>query len=331
MVSNIVYWSLTVSSTVGYNWDVSATGMYELIAANKRNSLLLVALMLLLVAAVAAVIGFTHGGEDGGPLALFFAAVALVVSGLGALISYFTGTYIIMAVSGAHPADPEKERQLHNVVEELCVATGLPKPALYIIEDSAPNAFACGRNPQHSTIAVTRGLLQKLSRNELQGVLAHELAHIQEYDVLFATLLSVLVGMVVLMCDAFWRASWHSARRRSGRSGRGRELDVFFVVVALILVVVAPLFAQIIQLAASRQREYLADATGAKITRDPESLARALEKIASDPEPLEAANRGTQHLYIVNPLKGKAMADVQTWFSTHPPIRERVARLRAMT
>lgn len=305
--------------------------MYELIAANKRNSVLLVLIMLALVAGVAGSIGYATGGvEYGGPQALFFGAVAFCVAGLGALVSYFSGTQIIMAVSGAHPADPERERQLHNIVEEVCIAAGLPKPKLYIIEDSAPNAFACGRNPQHSAIAVTRGLLQKLNRNELQGVIAHELAHIQEYDILFATLMSVLVGMVVLMCDMFRNWLWFGGRRRRS-SGRGNQAEALLAVIAIVLMIIAPLFAQIIQLAASRQREYLADATGAKITRDPESLARALEKIASDPEPLEAANRGTQHLYIINPLKGKASAEFQSWFATHPPTRERIARLRAMT
>lgn len=308
------------------------TGMYEVIAANKRNSVLLVLILLVLVASVAGAIGFATGGaEYGGPQALFFGAIAFCIAGLGALISYFSGTRIIMAVSGAQPADPGRERQLHNIVEEVCIAAGLPKPKLYIIEDSAPNAFACGRNPQHSAIAVTRGLLQKLNRNELQGVIAHELAHIQEYDILFATLMSVLVGMVVLMCDMFRNWLWFGGRRRRSSSGRGNQAEALLAVIAIVLMIIAPLFAQIIQLAASRQREYLADATGAKITRDPESLARALEKIASDPEPLKAANRGTQHLYIVNPLKGKAPADSQSWFATHPPTRDRIARLRTMT
>lgn len=307
------------------------TGMYELIAANKRNSVLLIIIMLLLVAGVAAAIGCaTGGGEYGAPQALFFGALAFVIAGIGALISYFSGTQIIMAISGAQPADPERERQLHNIVEEVCIAAGLPKPALYIIEDSAPNAFACGRNPQHSAIAVTRGLMDKLSRSELQGVIAHELAHIQNYDILFATLMSVLVGMVVLMCDMFRRWLWFGGRRRRS-SNRGNQGEALLAIIAIVLMIIAPLFAQIIQLAASRQREYLADATGAKLTRDPESLARALEKIATDPEPLEAANRGTQHLFIVNPLKGKASAEFQSWFATHPPTRERIARLRAMT
>jgi len=306
--------------------------MYELIAANKRNSVLLIIVMILLVAGLAAVMGYATGGaEYGAPQALLFGAIAFLMAGIGALISYFSGTQIIMAVSGAQPADPERERQLHNVVEEVCIAAGLPKPKLYIIEDSAPNAFACGRNPQHSAIAVTRGLMQKLTRSELQGVIAHELAHIQEYDILFATLMSVLVGMVVLLCDLFRGWLWFGGGRRRRSSNRGNQGDALLAIIAIALMIIAPLFAQIIQLAASRQREYLADATGAKLTRDPESLARALEKISGDPAPLEAANRGTQHLFIVNPLKGKASAEFQSWFTTHPPTRERIARLRAMT
>jgi len=308
-------------------------GLYRLIGANKRNSVLLVIVMIVFIAALAGVLGRYQGGPvHGTEMAIMFAALGLVIAGIGALASYLMGASVIMAVSSAHKVEREDEPQLHNVVEELCIASGLPKPEIYLIEDSAPNAFACGRNPQHSAIAVTRGLMDKLSRGELQGVVAHELSHVDNYDILFATLMTVLVGTVVLMCDLFWRMSLFGGRRRrsSDRDRGGGQLELILAVVALLLLIVSPLFAQLIQLAASRQREYLADATAAKMTRDPENLARALEKIAGDPEPLEAANRGTQHLYIVNPLKGKAMGESQSWFSTHPPIRDRVDRLRAM-
>jgi heat shock protein HtpX len=307
--------------------------MYRLIAANKRNSVLLVVVMIALVAALAGAMGWYYGGQQRGiAYAVQFAALGLIVAGFMATMSYFTGTAVIMAVSGAHKADPDAERQLHNVVEELCIASGLPKPDIYLIEDSAPNAFACGRNPAHSAIAVTRGLMDKLSRSELQGVIAHELSHVENYDILFASLMSVLVGMIVLMCDLFWRMSLFGGgrRRRSRDREGGGQIEAIIAIVALALLILSPIFAQIIQLAASRQREYLADASAAKMTRDPESLARALEKIAGDPEPLNAANRGTQHLYIVNPLKGKAHGETQSWFSTHPPIRDRVERLRAI-
>ena len=313
---------------------MAETGMYELISRNKRNSVLLIIGMVIFVAAVAGVFGAYFGGKGQTvTMALLFGGLGLVIAGIGATISYFTGTDIIMAVSGAHAADPDDERQLHNLVEEMCLASGLPKPKIYIIEDGAPNAFATGRDPEHSAIAVTRGLMLKLNRNELQGVIAHEMSHVENFDIRFATLMSVLVGMLVLMCDLFWRMSLFGGgrrRRSSSDSGDGR-LQMVIAILAILLMILAPIFARIIQLASSRQREYLADASAAKMTRNPEALASALEKIAGDPDPLEAANRGTQQLFIVNPLKGKARAEKQSLFSTHPPISERVARLRAMT
>jgi heat shock protein HtpX len=308
---------------------MSATGMYELIGANKRNAWLLVGVLGVILAAVAGAGGLYVGGADPLPSALLFAAIGIGVAALAGVVSYFSGAEMIMAISGAHPANEDDQRQLHNILEELCLAAGLPKPKLYIIEDSAPNAFACGRNPAHSAVAVTRGLMDKLSRNELQGVIAHELSHVQNYDILFATMISILVGSIALLCDMLLRSMRWGGRRRSSSSRGGGQAQALLLVAALVLMILAPLFAQLLRLAVSRQREYLADASGAKMTRDPESLARALEKIANDPEPLEAANRGTQHLYVVNPLKGRS--EFQSWFATHPPIRERVARLRAMT
>lgn len=310
---------------------MSDTGMYELIARNKRNSWLLVLILMLLLTATAASFGFYWGGKEYAVgAAVEIGLLGLVFAGALSLFGYFQGTSVIMAISSAHKADPDGERQLHNVVEELCIASGLPKPEVYIIEDSAPNAFACGRNPEHSAVAVTRGLMDKLNRNELQGVLAHELSHIQDYDILFATLITVLVGTIVLMCDLFRRMTFLGmGRRRSSRSDRGGQGQAIIAIVALALMIIAPVFAMIIQFAASRQREYLADAAGAKLTRDPLSLASALGKIAGDPDPLEAANRGTQHLYIINPLK--AQAEFQSWFATHPPTKERIRRLREMT
>jgi heat shock protein HtpX len=314
---------------------MAATGMYALISANKRNSWLLVIVLCLVLAAIAGAGGVYFGGEDPLPSALVFGLFGLGIATIGGLVSYFMGAEMIMAISGAHPAGEDDQRQLHNILEELCIASGLPKPKLYIIKDSAPNAFACGRDPQHSAVAVTRGLMDKLSRNELQGVLAHELSHVENYDIRFATMISILVGSIALLCDMLLRSMRWGAiggRRRSSSSrssSGGGQAQALLLVLALVLMILAPLFAQILQLAASRQREYLADASGAKMTRDPESLARALEKIAGDPEPLEAANRGTQHLYIVNPLKG--LSETQSWFATHPPLRERIARLRSMT
>jgi len=313
---------------------MSETGMYEMISSNKRKSVFLLICMIIFVAIVAAVFGAYIGGKEAaGQYAVMFAAIGLGVAGIGALASFYTGTDVIMAVSGAHKVEPEDERQLHNLVEEMCISSGLPKPQIYIIEDSAPNAFATGRDPEHSAIAMTRGLMDKLNRNELMGVVAHEMSHVQNYDIRFATLMTVMVGTIVMMCDMFWRMSLFGVgrRRRSSRDSGDGKAQAIIAVVAILLMILAPLFAKVVQLASSRKREYLADATGAKMTRNPEALARALEKIAGDPDPLEAANRGTQQLFIVNPLKGKALSDKQSLFSTHPPIRERVQRLRDMT
>jgi len=311
---------------------MSKTGMYELISKNKRESWLLVFGMVVFTCVIAYVFGLWFGGKQyGQQYAIMFAGFGLIFALIGALLSYFTGTKVIMAVSRAHKVSPEEETQLHNIVEELCIASGLPKPDVYIIEDSAPNAFACGRNPEHSAIAVTRGLMAKLNRNELQGVIAHELSHVQNFDILFGTMVSVLVGTIVLMCDLSLRMSLFGGGRRRRSNNDSGQAGAIIAIIAIALMILAPIFVKMIQLAVSRKREYLADSTGAKMTRNPEALASALLKIADDPDPLEAANRGTQHLYIVNPLKGKAHAVSQSLFSTHPPIADRVERLRQMT
>jgi len=307
--------------------------MYELIGKNKRESWILVFGMIIFVGIIAYVFGLWFGGKQhGSQYAIMFMSFGLVFAMIGALASYFTGTKVIMAVSRARKTTPEQERQLHNIVEEMCIASGLPKPDIYIIDDSAPNAFACGRNPDNSAIAITRGLMVKLNRNELQGVIAHELSHVQNFDILFGTMVSVLVGTIVLMCDLSLRMSlFGGGRRRRSNNNDSGQAGAIIAVIAIALMILAPIFVKIIQLAVSRKREFLADSSGAKMTRNPEALASALLKIADDKDPLEAANRGTQHLYIVNPLKGKAHAVSQSLFSTHPPIKERVKRLREMT
>ena len=311
------------------------TGFYELISRNKRNSWLLIILLIIVITVLCAAFGFWRGGQQfGAQTAVTYAIMGLVIASISALASYFMGTSVIMTISRAHLADINKEKQLHNLVEEMTIASGLPKPKIYIIEDSAPNAFACGRNPKNSAIAVTRGLMNKLNRNELQGVIAHEMSHILSYDILFATLVTVLVGAIVMLCDMFkWMSIFGGGRRRnrSNNNNSGGQLELIIGVIALLLMILAPLFARLIQLAASRQREYLADANAAKMTRNPGALADALRKISGDNEKLEAANRGTQQLYIVNPLKGKAAATKQSLFSTHPPIAERISRLKKMT
>ncbi len=300
--------------------------MYEEIARNKRNSFILTVVFV----AVVILLGYIFGRATGyGPFGLI---IALVVSVIMALVGYYRGDKVVLAVSRARPARREEYPELYNVTEELTIASGLPMPKLYIIpDDDAPNAFATGRDPRHSSIAVTTALLNRLDRAELQGVLAHEMSHVGDYDILFATMIGILVGMVAMMSDFFLRYTfWTGGGRRRSRSGSSEGGGGVLILLALVLAILAPLFAKIIQLACSRQREYLADAEAARMTRYPEGLASALEKISRNPGILEVSNRATQHLYIVNPIKSVREKKAQNIFSTHPPIEERIKRLRAM-
>ena len=296
--------------------------MYEQIAENKRNSIMLVAVFVILIIALAEIAGVASGI---GYYALLF---AVVFSTVMALTSYYRGDKIIMAISRAHRIEKKDNPQLFNVVEEMAIAGGLPLPQVYIINDTAPNAFATGRNPKTASVAVTTGLLDKLNREELQGVLAHELSHIRNYDILFCTIIAVLVGIVAMLCDFVMRTFFFGGRgrSRSGKSGGGGII----LLVGLLFAIIAPIFAQIIRLSVSRQREYLADASSVALTRYPEGLARALEKISGDGSKLKVANRATQHLYIVNPLKPVEGLKRNNIFSTHPPVEERIRRLRSM-
>lgn len=248
--------------------------------------------------------------------------IALGVAMVLAMTGYFGGDDVVLSLSRARPLTHDENPRLDNVVEEMAIAAGLPKPRVYIIEDPSPNAFATGRNPKQATVAVTTGLLTKLNRDELQGVIAHELAHVRNYDTLFMTLMAVMVGTIALLSDAIWRTRWYGRRGRGGGQGQ-----LVLMVVALILIILAPIAAKLIQLAASRRREYLADASAALITRYPAGLASALQKIAADPVDLVSANRATQHMYIVNPLRH---AGGSSLWSTHPPVEERIARLLRM-
>ncbi len=287
-------------------------------AVNARRSWLLMVIFAGLVVAVAWGIGESSGLGAAG---LVF---GLVFGSAGALTSYYAGDRMMLAASSAAEASSEREPVLHNVVEELCLASGLPKPRLYVIESAAPNAFATGRDPQHASVAVTRGLLQKMNRAELQGVLAHEMSHVRNLDARFATLVGILVGTVALLSD--WsRRAWR-VRGGSRSSGRGRAV---LVLAALVLAIFAPLASRLIQMAISRRRELLADASAVELTRNPLGLASALRRIADDPAALEIANRATQHLFIVNPLKSYGM-DSSALFSTHPPIEARIRILEAM-
>jgi heat shock protein HtpX len=235
---------------------------------------------------------------------------------------------MVLAISRARPAEKSQYPHLYNSVEGLAIAAGIPMPKLYVIDDSAPNAFATGRNPEHAAIAVTTGLLDKLNRVELEGVIGHEMSHIADYDTLLMTITVILVGTVALVSDWMLRSFlWGGGRRR--KSTGGGQAGAIIMLVAVVLAVLSPLIAQLIRLAISRKREFLADANGARLTRYPEGLASALVKISSDPEPLEVANKATAHLYIANPLKG-VKGNFNKMFATHPPVEERVAALRSM-
>jgi heat shock protein HtpX len=300
--------------------------MYEQIARNKRQSLLLAGLVVLILVLLGYLIG-EWAAPGAGRAGVVIAGAAGVLLGL---IGYYSGSRAILALSGAKEIRKEDHPVLFNVVEEMSISAGLPMPRIFIIEDTAPNAFASGRDPKHATVAVTRGLLEKLNRDQLQGVIAHEMSHIRNYDVLFATLIAIEVGLIALICDSLRRhAFFTGGRRRSGRSKGGSGGGVLLIIV-LVLAILAPLVSKLLQLAISRRREYLADASAVQLTRYPEGLASALEVISRDEEPLEAANRATQHLYIVNPMK-KLGAAGKSLFSTHPPIEERIARIREMT
>jgi heat shock protein HtpX len=298
--------------------------MYEEIAANRRNSWILVAL----VTAVLVVLGYLAGETWGMRYSGMF--LAFVIALVSCLSAYFGGDKAVLTMSRARRIQKSDSPQLFNVIEELSIAAGLPMPAVYVIDDTAPNAFATGRDPGHASVAVTTGLLRKLNREELQGVMAHEMSHVGNRDILFATMVGVLVGSVALVSDFFFGFPFfgRGGRRRTSLSGGGMG-GFILLVIAFVFAALAPLATKLLQLAVSREREYLADASAVQLTRYPEGLASALEKISNDQEVLEVANRATQHLYIINPIRPfeKRASSI---FSTHPPVEYRVARLRLM-
>jgi len=309
-----------------------AKSFHELIAANRRNSILLVIAFVILISVT--VYAFSVVLSKGDVLAgIGPAVVALVAAGLMALWAMYGGANAILGMSRAKQISKPDDPQLWNVVEELTISAGVPMPKLYLIDDTALNAFATGRDPAHAAVAITKGLRARLTRDELQGVLAHELSHVRNFDIRFAMLLAVLVGFLVLMCDVFRRylfwGGGRSRRKSSGDRGGGSGVTAIIMVVAILLSIIAPLLARMIQLAASRQREYLADASAVEMTRYPLGLANALEKLSGDREVLEVANRATQHLYIINPIKPFEKR-AKGLFSTHPPIEDRIQRLRAL-
>ena len=303
------------------------TTFYREIARNRRRSWLLVAAVVVTLGLLGGAIGYATGFGWGGIV------LAVVIAAVMSVGSYYAGDALVMATSGAREIDPAQEppdryRQFVNVAEEMRLAGGLPRPRLWVIDDSAPNAFATGRDPKHASIAVTTGLLDKLDREELQGVVGHEMSHIGNLDIRFTLLVGVLVGAIALLADWFLRFTfWGGGRRSSSDSDRGGGgAAALIFILALVLAVVAPLIGRIVQAAVSRSRESLADSTAVELTRNPLGLARALRTISDDPEVLEVANRATQHLYIVNPIKSFEERAKSLW-DTHPPIGERVRNL----
>ncbi|MBW8002423.1 MAG: M48 family metallopeptidase [Planctomycetes bacterium] len=311
--------------------------MWEQIRANKRNSIILMALMGAVLLLLGLAIGAGFFGQDGAWIGV------IIASGLWfilTLASFSIGDQILLSASKAKPVTKQVHAQLFNVVEEMTIAAGLPNmPNVYIINDTAPNAFATGRNPKNASVAVTAGLLARLNRDELQGVVAHEIAHIINRDILFVTMAGIMLGSIVLLSQVFLRGMFYSSmmggssrRYSSGRGSGGGQAQLIMLVVAILAAILAPIMAQLLYFALSRRREYLADAGAARLTRYPEGLACALEKIANDPAPqLAGANKVTAPMYICNPFKKKKQAKLSDLTSTHPPISERVKILRKMT
>jgi heat shock protein HtpX len=307
-----------------------AATFYAQESANRRNSIFLAIAVVGLLGLLGFLIGYGLTGSASGGIGT--TGLAVIVGILASLGSYFAGDRLVLATSGAKPVDEAAAPQLMNVVHELAIAANVPMPAVYIIDDSAPNAFATGRDPAHASLAITSGLLQKLDREELQGVIGHELSHVRNLDIRFSLLVGVLVGSIALLADFFLRFTfWGGGPRRSNdRDSNSGGLQAIVFVLAIVLAILAPIAARLVQLAVSRQREYLADSSSVELTRNPAGLERALAKIAGDQDVLEAANRATAHLYFTNPIK-KFEDRSSSMFSTHPAIVDRINRLRQLT
>jgi heat shock protein HtpX len=306
--------------------------VYDQIASNKRKTVLLVFGAVALLGLVGYAIGYLY--LTSGWIGL---AIAVGIAGLLSYGSYRSGDKIVLASTHARQVTAEQEPRLHNVVEGIAIAAGMPKPAVYVIPEQAPNAFATGRDPEHSSIAVTQGLLDMMDRVELEGVIGHEMAHVQDRDILLGTIVATVVGAVVLVSEFFLRFWWIGGvgGRRSNNSGGGDAgiVGLVFLVIGIVLIILAPIAGQIIKLSVSRNREYLADAQGAMLTRYPPGLASALRKIAASPTAMRSANNATAHLWISQPsrLHGTdRKGRLERLFNTHPPIEERIKRLEEM-
>lgn len=295
--------------------------MYSDIASNKRKSVFLMTIFIALIILLGYVFSRAQGDTT-------YAGVwiAIIFSLFSTSISYFAGDKIALWTSGAKPITREENKYVWNLVENLCIAEGVPTPKIYVIEDNAINAFATGRKPELASIAITTGAIQKLENEELEGVIAHELSHVKNYDIRFMTLVAVMVGAISILANIFLRSRFFFGGRRGNNEGGG-QLGAIFMIVGIVLAILSPIIAELIKLAISRRREYLADASGALLTRFPEGLARALEKISQDNQPMRSASTATAHLFFANPFAGKSLKNI---FSTHPPILDRIKRLREM-
>lgn len=297
--------------------------VYEEVDRNKRRSMIVIIFFAVFVVVVTYLLGRAFGYSPYSMVGL-----ALIISGFMSFFGYWYSDKIILGVSGARPATSKEDYLFSSVAENLSIGAGIPKPKLYMIEDSAPNAFATGRDINHATVCVTSGLLEKLNRTELEGVIGHEISHIRNYDMRLMSVVAVLVGMVTLLADWLLRSRIR-VRERDSEEG---NIGAILMIIGLVLALLSPAVAQLIQLAISRRREFLADAGSAMITRQPSGLISALKKISADKEPLEAANKATAHLYIVNPFKEehKTVGWFANFFNTHPPISERIKVLEEM-
>jgi heat shock protein HtpX len=300
--------------------------VYEAIASNKRKTVLLVLGGVVLLGAAGYALGSWFGAGPAG------AAIALVIAAAMSIASYRYGDRIVLASARAREVGAEEEPRLHNIVEGLSIAAGIPKPRVYVVPELAPNAFATGRDPEHSSVAVTRGLLDTMNRVELEGVVAHELSHVVDRDILVGTIVATLVGAVVLISEFFMRSWWWGGFRGRREDSGGGGAGIVFVALGLILLILAPIAGQIIKFAVSREREYLADAQGAMLTRYPPGLVSALRKIAAAPHAMRSANNATAHLWLDQPSRvpGEDTGRLERLFSTHPPIADRIRRLEEM-
>lgn len=294
--------------------------MYNQIDSNKRRTVYLFFFFAIFLIAIGWVFSYVYESQ-------LILVIAVLIAVFQSWFSYYFADSVSLAVSGAKEAPEAQFQVLHHIVENLAITSGLPKPKVYVINDPSPNAFATGRNPKHASIAVTTGLLQIMEKRELEGVLAHELSHVGNYDILVMTVTVTLVGSIVLLSDIFMRSLWFRGRDSNNRDGGG-----YLINIGIVLAILAPVFAKLIELAISRKREYLADASGSLLTRFPEGLASALEKIEKYEQPMRRANRATAHLYINEPfgVDDRKQSWLTTIVSTHPPIFDRIKKLREM-